>query len=66
MVLKLNYEEFVCDRPETDYLYMLRSAVIAWCAREYRNPDNEKVTAFTCSELLNYVDKNFKERKIIK
>lgn len=58
--------EIYFSRSDTDYLYLLRSAVIAYCAREYRNPDNEKVTAFTCSELLNYVDKNFKERKIIK
>lgn len=66
MAQKLSYDEFFCDRKDTDYLYLLRSAVIAYCAREYRNPDNEKVTAFTCSELLNYVDTNFKERKIIK
>ncbi len=63
---KLSDVEIYFSRSDTDYLYLLRSAVIAYCAREYRNPDNEKVTAFTCSELLNYVDKNFKERKIIK
>lgn len=62
----LSNVEIYFSRSDTDYLYLLRSAVIAYCAREYRNPDNEKVTAFTCSELLNYVDKNFKERKIIK
>lgn len=63
---KLSDVEIYFSRSDTDYLYLLRSAVIAYCAREYRNPDNEKVTAFTCSELLNYVDKNFKERKVIK
>lgn len=63
---KLSDVEIYFSRSDTDYLYLLRSAVIAYCAREYRNPDNEKVTAFTCSELLNYIDKNFKERKIIK
>nr|DAX09353.1 MAG TPA: hypothetical protein [Microviridae sp.] len=63
---KLSDVEIYFSRSDTDYLYLLRSAVIAYCAREYRNPDNEKVTAFTCSELLSYVDKNFKERKIIK
>lgn len=63
---KFSNVEIYFSRSDTDYLYLLRSAVIAYCAREYRNPDNEKVTAFTCSELLNYVDKNFKERKIIK
>lgn len=63
---KLSDVEIYFSRSDTDYLYLLRSAVIAYCAREYRNPDNEKVTAFTCTELLNYVDKNFKERKIIK
>lgn len=63
---KLSDVEIYFSRSDTDYLYLLRSAVIAYCAREYRNPDNEKVTSFTCSELLNYVDKNFKERKIIK
>ena len=63
---KLSDVEIYFSRSDTDYLYLLRSAVIAYCAREYRNPDNEKVTAFTCSELLNYVDKNFKERNIIK
>lgn len=63
---KLSDVEIYFSRSDIDYLYLLRSAVIAYCAREYRNPDNEKVTAFTCSELLNYVDKNFKERKIIK
>ena len=63
---KLSDVEIYFSRSDTDYLYLIRSAVIAYCAREYRNPDNEKVTAFTCTELLNYVDKNFKERKIIK
>lgn len=63
---KLSNVEIYFSRSDSDYLYLLRSAVIAYCAREYLNPDNEKVTAFTCSELLNYVDKNFKERKIIK
>lgn len=63
---KLSDVEIYFSRSDTDYLYLLRSAVIAYCAREYCNSDNEKVTAFTCSELLNYVDKNFKERKIIK
>ena len=63
---KLSDVEIYFSRSDTDYLYLLRSAVIAYCTREYRNPDNENVTAFTCSELLNYVDKNFKERKIIK
>lgn len=63
---ELSDVEIYFSRSDTDYLYLLRSAVIAYCARECRNPDNEKVTVFTCSELLSYVDKNFKERKIIK
>lgn len=46
---KLSDVEIYFSRSDTDYLYLLRSAVIAYCAREYRNPENEKVTAFTCS-----------------
>lgn len=35
---KLSDVEIYLSRLDTDYLYLFRSAVIAYCAREYRIP----------------------------
>lgn len=56
---KVLYEgsEIYFTRSKAEYRSLIKRAIIHFCAAKYNDPDDETVTAFTCSELLAYFDK---------